>query len=217
MGRVPEAAGGLTVHRDCQLISREQRRPRAHFHRWCATCPQARARAIIAPLPFAQERGFFVLEPWPQASSRCRFGRTLPPCKCASLSGYHLTSTVHCDGPVDFDVAVYGLPASDAALPVANCCWPFREAVAPVTLPSAIVSASFPSVPKYTTVEPWSADDAAIQEEHGVGSVPFPMILPVETPQLIGPDFDATTIVANRDPMAFAIAKRLGRPSQPTV
>ena len=53
-----------------------------------------------------------------------------------------------------FDVVVYDLPAKDAALPVATTLVPRAEAAQPVTLPSAIVSASFPCVSTYTTVAP---------------------------------------------------------------
>ena len=57
--------------------------------------------------------------PEPPGGRRSRGG--LPRANAAaSLCYYHLTSTVHCDGPVDFVVKVYGLPASDAALPVAK-------------------------------------------------------------------------------------------------
>ncbi len=88
---------------------------------------------------------------WPQEPPGRRRSRGgLPRANAAaSLSrNYHLTSTLHVDGPVDFEVKVYGLPASDAAPPVASSGWPLRSAVKPVTLPSAIVSATFPSVPR---------------------------------------------------------------------
>jgi hypothetical protein len=59
--------------------------------------------------------------------------------------GYcHRSSTVNCPEPMDLAVQFVVLPASGAAAPVAKVALPAPEAVKPVTLPSANVSAIFP-------------------------------------------------------------------------
>jgi hypothetical protein len=99
-----------------------------------------------------------------------------------------LDSNVNCPGPVGFAVVVYDLPASDAALPVATTLVPRAEAAQPVTLPSAIVSASFPCVSTYTTVAPGLRTMPCSETKVAFGPSHSQIYVPVTIPSFIGPE-----------------------------
>src|SRR5271165_3293421 len=66
-----------------------------------------------------------------------------------------VASMENCDaGPTDFAVQVNDAPAFEAQPPVANRLARRPEPVQPVTLPSVIVSVTFPSVPFHAKVAP---------------------------------------------------------------
>src|SRR6516225_5227172 len=93
---------------------------------------------------------------------------------------------VNCeDGPTDFGVQWYVVPAFDAQSPVANRFLPRPDAVQPVTLPSAIVNVSSPSLPCHAKVapdlRPCSASMVALGPFHSHMSVP-PPTLPAHGP-----------------------------------
>jgi hypothetical protein len=97
-----------------------------------AACASPRARALFPTAPGTVRRPLRLR----RLTTRKRDGSG--PRYCT------VTSTANCPWPVGLDAKVYDLPASDAALPVAIRKLPCPEAAKPVTLPSVMVSASFP-------------------------------------------------------------------------